>query len=201
MSVIVDLNKQPGATVLLHWNKQCTLSGKNSFHFRAGIDSSVAVVSLLRTLPPQFVNNIGPKVCCSPRRHRSILTAEQPKWCLKWLSTAPGGRRGRCGCWCWWACLCASVCAEHPHLRRTVPWRTSLPRKKLRRATGRTARTCSSSSCCSPSPSSPSGSSNTGASGSCTKLDWRWFMVRCSGVTWETSSVSLLSCWGSMISC
>ena len=55
MSFIVDLNKQPNATVLLHWNKHCTLSGKNSFHFRAGIDSSVAVVFLLCTPPSSWI--------------------------------------------------------------------------------------------------------------------------------------------------
>lgn len=90
----------------------------------------------------------------------------------------PGGQRGRCGCWRWCACLCASVYAEQHHQRRTVPWRTSLQRKRLRRVTGRTAQTCSSSSCSSHSPSWPSGCSNTADSGFSTKPDWRWFMVR-----------------------
>lgn len=177
--------------VLLFRNKHCALSGGEDFSLPGrGRFLCCCRLSAVHS-PPVHVTYLH-KVWGLSTTTLAHLATEQLRWALNWLSTAPGERRGRCGCSYWWACLCASVFAEHPHLRKTVPWRTSLQKRRLRRATGRTAPTCLSSSCSSPSPSWPSGCSNTGASGFCTKPGWRWFMVRCPSVT-ETSSVPLWS--------
>lgn len=102
---------------------------------------------------------------------------------------ARSGRPGCChsGCCCCCSCCrCCWVggCMSRPRPppqgrwpRTAAPWRSSPLRRRLRRATVKTAWACSHSSCCSRSPSSPSGSSSTAGCASCMRPGWPWSTV------------------------
>lgn len=100
---------------------------------------------------------------------REMLT-----WVLRGDTTPRGKLGGDCLCAFWSACQLACAFAE----QKTVLWRTSWLKKRLRKATDRTVPTCSFLFYSSPSPSWLYGCLNTVGSGFCTRLGWQWYTVR-----------------------
>lgn len=164
--------------------------GQSHRAHRAGSGASALRAAAAARAPTA---SLGPRPFpVSPRgvvRPRAAAGEERGgRWGESWLDAAgcgrpsaaastaaapgPAGSRGRSGYFSQWESLAG------PGLRTALaekrePWtRKSCQRSKLRRATGRTAPTCSSSSCCSRLPFSRSGSSSTAGPASCTKPAW-----------------------------